>query len=176
MEQINRPASELLAEMGMDVETVLKSVVGKDKRVCRCGHAMTRHDSEGVCGTGTRRMMTCHCQGDNLKAVFSTDDLECFRFADAGSGTEHALAKGIARLASKGKGGFWLPNTYVCTVNDCGIQEKLMPVVLDMYHSSGAPKVVNILNKKMNSGPYPGWKDHFLCPSHFEQLSENYGH
>lgn len=170
----HKPASEILEGMGLKINQVLKSERANDKRVCRCGHAMTRHDTEGLCSTGTRRVMTCHCQGDNQKAVFVADDLECFRYSDVGSGTEHALAKGIARLASKGKGGFWVVDAYQCTVADCDNRAKLMPVVLDMYHTSGSPKVVNILNKRLNSGPYPGWRDHFLCPSHYEQLSESY--
>lgn len=169
-----KSAVEILGDMGFNANQVLSHERANDKRVCRCGHAMTRHDSDGLCASGISRVMTCHCQGDNLKAVFVAEDLECFRYSDFGSGQYHALTKGIARLATKGKGGFWAVDAYECTVAGCENQDKLVPVVLDMYHVSGTPKVVDILNKKMNAGPYAGWKDHFLCPAHYEQLSENY--
>jgi len=162
-----KPPSELLAAMGYTVEEVLDKNDLSAKLVCRCGHPMIRHDEEGVCSLSR---MKCHCQGENKKAVFKTQNLEVFRYADGSSGAAHPLTKGIARLAEKGQYGEWISDTHLCAFDECLATENLIPVLLDIHHISGSPQIIRNAHQRQEF--YAGWKDRFACPVHYEMYLE----
>jgi hypothetical protein len=168
-------AREALAFMGYDPDVAidkhkqLREDSRADKRVCRCGHPMSRHKEDqrnDYCSVGR---MKCHCSPTNKKAVLTASSLRSFRYRSNGPNEEHAIIRGIADLASKGGTVEIITEAFVCGMPDCGVTENLVPVVIQSAGQEGPPLLTNM--KAIRWGNHlPGWRDRFLCPTHFEEI------
>lgn len=109
-----KPAGDALAALGMSLEEVLDmdSVLRtrppiRDGRICICGHAVSKHTSlpngKIMCKPSK---MDCPCH--EVRAVIDVEDTRPFLRRTQGGGSMHALSRGLAALATSGKGAQWI--------------------------------------------------------------------
>ena len=105
---------DALAMMGLSVEDVdtadaellEKKKHGVDRQVCACGHAMSRHTViHGVVLCKPARM-ECPCK--RARPVLETTDTRMFIRKTDGSGSAHALIRGIRAAVEKAKQVAWI--------------------------------------------------------------------
>jgi hypothetical protein len=102
-----------------------------DKRICICGHPISRHDPvTNICKPSR---LDCPCKRKH--AVLDVPNTRFFLAKTLGSGEKHALSRGIF-LARKGMGedfdtrAEWLV-PLKCENPPCGKETKLFPVMCD---------------------------------------------
>ena len=106
-------AEDALAAIGISLEdaidgdnALLRSSGNKSKLVCVCGHPVSRHtETVGVVYCKPTRM-ECPCK--KIRPVLEAEDLRCFLRKTAGSGSMHALTRGMAASAQKEKKVRWV--------------------------------------------------------------------
>lgn len=102
-----------------------------DKRICICGHPMSRHDKE----TKKCRPARFDCPCKRNHAVLDVPNTRYFLSRSQGSGEKHALTRGIF-LARKAMGedfderAEWLVELN-CENPSCGKPTKLFPILCD---------------------------------------------
>jgi len=113
-------------------EAVRQAPYRNDKRICICGHQMSKHNEEtSACKPGR---FECPCQ--RKQAVIEVPDTRYFMSRSLGSGEKHALTRGIF-LARQGMGDTfdekakWLVDM-VCENPACKQETKLYPVRCDL--------------------------------------------
>ena len=85
---------------------LLRSAGMKSKDVCVCGHPVSRHtDTHGVVYCKPTRM-ECPCK--KVRPVLEAEDLRAFLRKTAGSGSQHALTRGMAASAQRSKKVKWV--------------------------------------------------------------------
>lgn len=105
-------AEDALAAIGISVSeaiegdsSLLRSAGSRDKSICVCGHPVSRHtDTHGAVYCKPTRM-ECPCK--KVRPVLEAEDLRCFLRKTAGSGSMHALTRGMAASAQKEKKVRW---------------------------------------------------------------------
>lgn len=105
---------DALAAMGMNASEVLEidetlrtRPAVRDGRICICGHGVAKHivfDNGAVRCKPSK--MECPCK--KLRPVIDAEDTRPFLRKTGGSGTAHALARGLAVLAENGKDANWI--------------------------------------------------------------------
>lgn len=112
-------------------EAVRQAPYRNDKRICICGHQMSKHNEEThKCRPGR---FDCECR--RMLPVIEVPDTRYFMSRSLGSGEKHALTRGIF-LARQGMGEIfdekakWLVDM-VCENPSCGKPTKLFPVRCD---------------------------------------------
>lgn len=102
-----KPAQEILTEMGIDpdeairVDQHLTNRPRGDKRICLCGHSVSRHDltlERPSCVVGKQ---FCPCR--KIQPVLVVEDTRPFIRKTDGASVLHALTRGIAAAALKGQ-------------------------------------------------------------------------
>lgn len=116
--------SNPLAMLGLDLDEVLATDDAlrvkpkhRDGRICLCGHSVTRHQVEpvtGIFGGCTPSRLQCPCK--RINPVFDAEDTRPFMRKTNWSGSEHAFARGLAKLVESGKSGEWIIdlNCFAC--------------------------------------------------------------
>jgi hypothetical protein len=116
-----------LEKMGLSLEEVLevdeKLIKDtrrgkKDRRICLCGHPMSRHAEYAGVLSCKPTAMQCPCK--KMRPVLEADDVRPFLRKTEGSGAMHALTRGIASAVSTGKMVNWIVDV-VC--DKCGSTE-----------------------------------------------------
>lgn len=81
--------------------------VETDKRICICGHAVSRHtNGEGeVDDYCTPSSIICPCK--HIRSVLTTQDTRLFLMKTLGSGMSHALLRGLLLAEKKKKESLW---------------------------------------------------------------------
>lgn len=104
-----------LEAMGLSIEEVLEvdqklindTKRGKrDRRICVCGHPMTRHTEYSGILSCKPTAMQCPCK--KMRPVLEADDVRPFLRKTEGSGAMHALTRGIASAVSTSKKVEWI--------------------------------------------------------------------
>jgi hypothetical protein len=121
-----------LEALGLTVDDVEKADQEKrekgprDRRVCVCGHGVSRHtNAHGAIYCKPARM-ECPCK--KIQPVLETNDTRPFLRKTDGMGAQHALARGIKEAITRGKSVKWLIDM-VCWNPNCGkTVTKLTPV------------------------------------------------
>lgn len=122
-------AREALLALGLDADEVMSvdeslrdRPAVRDGRICLCGHGVTRHNKEtGYC---LPSKMGCPCM--KLRPVIDTEDTRPFMRKTQGMGSLHALSRGLAAVAMKGKEAHWIIEL-VC--DKCGeFNDSIIPV------------------------------------------------
>ena len=105
-------AEDALAAIGISLDeavdgdnSLLRSTGNKSKMICVCGHPASRHTSTAVYVYCKPTRMECPCK--KIRPVLEAEDLRCFLRKTAGSGSMHALTRGIAASAQKKKKVRW---------------------------------------------------------------------
>ena len=83
-----------------------------DKRICLCGHSVSRHDTtldRPVCTVGK---MYCPCK--RIQPVLTVEDTRPFIRKTEGASILHALTRGIASAADRGQEMEFIPEAWVC--------------------------------------------------------------
>ncbi len=106
---------DALEAMGLtfdEVEAADKAIVnksksgGRDKRICVCGHAVSKHTTYAGILTCKPSAMLCPCK--KIHPVLTADDTRMFLRKTEGAGAMHALSRGIYACISAGKGVEWI--------------------------------------------------------------------
>jgi hypothetical protein len=106
-------ASDALRALGIDPDSAIQTdnalkdrSSDKDKRVCLCGHGMSKHkEIAGVVMCKPSRM-DCPCK--KSRAVLDVEDTRVFLRRTVGGGMMHALSRGLSALVSSGKSATWI--------------------------------------------------------------------
>ena len=105
--------TDALASMGLtvddiddaDKELLARKSYGTDRQICLCGHGVSRHTvTNGVVFCKPARM-ECPCK--RVRPVLITEDTRMFIRKTDGSGSAHALARGIRATVEKNKSVSW---------------------------------------------------------------------
>ena len=119
------------SDMKLVDEALRQSPRRNDKRICICGHPVSRHNETTKKCRPSR--FDCPCQ--RLHPVIEVPDTRYFLSRSNGSGEKHALTRGIF-LARKGMGedfdsrASWLVDL-ICENPSCGKPTKLFPIRCD---------------------------------------------
>lgn len=124
-----------LEQLGMTIEDVNEvddslrtRPAVRDGRICLCGHGVSRHSvntiGQVLC---TPSKMTCPCL--KVRPVLDVEDTRPFLRRTQGSGQNHALIRGLARVIEQGKRAEWI-ETPACDMPDCGSTVGVIPVPL----------------------------------------------
>ena len=106
---------DALKAMGLSFEEVAaadKKLVaktksgGRDRRICVCGHAMTKHTVYSGVVDCKPSALRCPCK--KPRPVLEVDDTRVFLRKTEGAGAMHALSRGIYACISAGKGVEWI--------------------------------------------------------------------
>jgi len=124
-------AKEALSALGLDMDEVLEvdkslrnRTSDRDGRVCLCGHGVTRHTEIPGGHYCLPSRMSCPCL--KLRPVIDTEDTRPFMRKTQGMGSLHALSRGLAAVAMKGKDAHWIIEL-VC--DKCGeFNDSIIPV------------------------------------------------
>jgi hypothetical protein len=114
-------------------KTLAKNPRKNDKRICACGHPMSRHDADNEMHCKPARF-DCPCRIPT--AVLEVPDNRYFLARNEGSGEKHALMRGIF-MARKGmqekfdQEANWLID-FKCQNPTCGKDTKAYPVRCDV--------------------------------------------
>lgn len=110
-------------------EQLAKSRLGRDKRICICGHPMSRHTlnprGQVVCKPTA---MYCPCK--EKRAVLEVEDCRDFLFKTAGSAKFHALGRGITVAIEKGHKVEWIIDI---RCDRCGEEKPIVPVAVSQH-------------------------------------------
>ena len=79
---------------------------GRDRRVCVCGHAMTKHTVYSGMVDCKPSALRCPCK--KPRAVLEVDDTRVFLRKTEGAGAMHALARGMYSSIHAGKSVKWI--------------------------------------------------------------------
>ena len=132
---------DMFASMGISPEEVVddrKDHYLVDKRICLCGHSITKHkdvnDNKYRDDFGNGGWMckpsakVCLC---NIPyPVKEVSDTRFFLRRTTGAGKLHALLKGMSTLATKGGTGRWLVTLTCAKCNESGDDKGISPVPL----------------------------------------------
>lgn len=126
-------AEEALLAIGLDPDeviaidqTVSKRTRRKDNRICICGHGVGRHQETAGRHMCNPSAMRCMCR--TFRPVLEAEDSRIFLRETLGPGKLHALSRGIAASAEKGKKVEWIVNL---TCDRCQDEEKkVLPIPL----------------------------------------------
>lgn len=110
-----------------------KHRLGRDKRVCVCGHPISRH-SLNPRGQVVCKPTAMYCPCKEQRAVLEVEDCRDFLFKTAGSAKFHALGRGIAASIEKGHKVEW---TIEVACDRCKEQKPVVPVPVSQ---SGVPR------------------------------------
>lgn len=106
-------ASDALRAMGIDpdsaiqMDKALKDRSGlRDKRVCICGHGVTKHTDVAGAVMCKPSRMECPCK--KVRPVLDVDDTRVFLRRTVGGGAMHALSRGLSALVMSGKSATWI--------------------------------------------------------------------
>jgi hypothetical protein len=116
--------SMTLEEVQAVAETYRDATKRRDRRVCACGHSMTKHQTVEIAGRELETRcyttkLTCPCLSP--KPVILASDVRPFLRRTKGSGQSHALMLGIAGLVSKeGRTFEWLEGWPRCELEALG--------------------------------------------------------
>jgi hypothetical protein len=134
-------AKELLEDMGINYEEFLEEDETrergrpKSKTVCICGHAVSRHEDSGI-GIRPCNALMRNCRCRNPIPVLESTDVRVFMSKTEGSGTLHALARGILAAGRKDIEVKWLDEERYC--HPCGATDvRLIPMAVS---SNGIPQ------------------------------------
>lgn len=166
---------DLASQLGFELSSLqltdeeLKKPREIDRRICLCGHPVSRHSLDGgvIC---VPARWQCHCK--NLKPVMVVDDTRLFAKRSYGYGEEHALMRTLPDMVRRHRKGEWLPNLN-CSVQNCDYQDHLLtPAMLEEDVQSGR---YIVLRNERNRRPSIYMRkiiDVLLCPAHLQQLLE----
>lgn len=127
-------AKDVLESMGISLEDAIrineeekeKIRSRRDGRICMCGHSIKQHldlgNGDFSCSTAR---MNCRCRSREVALV--ADDIRMFLFRTNGPSAQHALIRGIALSAQKGKGVQWVAKL-VCNICESDDGRKVVPV------------------------------------------------
>jgi hypothetical protein len=107
-------------------EQLAKSRIGRDKRVCVCGHPMSRH-SLNPRGAVVCKPTAMYCPCKEKRAVLEVEDCRDFLFKTAGSAKFHALGRGITASVEKGHEITWIIDI---RCDRCGEEKPIVPVAV----------------------------------------------
>ena len=112
-------------------EAVTRTPRSNDRRICICGHPMSRHDS--VTHACKPAALSCPCK--RKVAVIEVPNTRYFLAKTTGSGMNHALARGIFMARNAMGEDFderakWLVELR-CENPTCGKETKLFPIMTD---------------------------------------------
>lgn len=96
-----------------------------DKRVCICGHAMSRHLGNQPGQMCTANRLICPCTGE--RPVIETQDTRLFRMKTTGEGAQHALTRGIIVAVGKGKKVNWIIDLQCDKCQKAGVGANVVP-------------------------------------------------
>lgn len=101
-----------------------------DRRICACGHAMSRHRLNTITGRYACKPGQLSCACINQRPVIEVPNTRYFMRKSMGSGAKHALPRGVAASAEALGDEFtekkkWLIDE-VCDL--CGEESKFYPV------------------------------------------------
>lgn len=106
-------ASDALKALGIDpdeaqkMDSALKDRSSmKDKRVCICGHGVTKHTDVAGAVMCKPSRMECPCK--KVRAVLDVEDTRVFLRRTVGGGAMHALSRGLSALVMAGKSAKWI--------------------------------------------------------------------
>jgi len=111
-------AQDALKAMGLTTDEVIQvdsnlrtRPAKRDGRVCLCGHGVSKHTIVEVPGRETissckPSKMDCPCK--KVRPVIDVEDTRPFLRKTMGSGSMHALSRGLAVLAESGKSADWI--------------------------------------------------------------------
>jgi len=105
-------AAEALAMLGITLEEVddadeaLREKGPRDRRICACGHGVSRHTENYGAVYCKPARMECPCK--KVRPVLETNDTRAFLRKTDGMGVQHALTRGIAAAIKRGKSAKWL--------------------------------------------------------------------
>lgn len=131
-----------------------------DKRICICGHSISRHKRDEITGKMkcTPARFTCPCARKH--PVIEVPNTKYFLSRTTGSGEKHALTRGIY-LSQKAiseefnENAKWLVDLR-CEAPNCGKETKLFPVMCD-------PDGYRLYDTKPDGkNPDEGWT-YFYC-------------
>lgn len=89
-----------------DQDLIARRAYGNDRQICLCGHGVSRHTVvSGVVFCKPARM-ECPCK--RVRPVLVTEDTRMFIRKTEGSGSAHALTRGIRAAVEKNKGVSWV--------------------------------------------------------------------
>jgi len=119
------------SDMKLVDEALRQSPRRNDKRICICGHSVSRHDDT----TKLCRPSRFDCPCKRLHPVIEVPDTRYFLSRTLGSGEKHALTRGIylarqAQTEEFDERAKWLIDM-VCENPSCGAETKLFPVMCD---------------------------------------------
>ena len=126
-------ADDALRALGLDPEEAVATDAmlrqrpggGRDGRVCLCGHGAGRHTMASGIVLCKPARMECPCK--KLRPVLVADDVRPFLRKTAGSGTMHALIRGLAALSVSGRSAEWTVDL-VC--DKCGSGDGVVPAAV----------------------------------------------
>ena len=107
-------AEDALAAIGMNLDEVVEidntlrtRPAVRDGRICICGHGVSKHtDYNNGVVTCKPSKMDCPCK--KIRPVLEAQDTRPFLRRTQGSGSLHALSRGMAALATQGKSATWI--------------------------------------------------------------------
>jgi len=124
--------SDALAKLGMSLEEVRevdekltrKNKAKRDRRVCLCGHGVSKHTTfNGILVCKPSAMM-CPCK--RLRPVLEAEDTRMFLRKTEGAGAMHALSRGIYAALEAGRSVEWIVDL---TCDKCNATDKrVVPV------------------------------------------------
>lgn len=130
------PAEDILKQMGYDPEETLKKDKESrnkviDRKVCICGHGMSRHMEVEGRGFWTCNPSKLYCPCEQPVAVLEVSDTRPFLRTTRGYGIDHALIRGLSSLFEKGGTGGWIGEFPYCAI--CKTKEgPIHPVAVNM--------------------------------------------
>lgn len=124
-------AFDVLRSMGIDPEEAIAEAEEReaapktDKRICSCGHAISRHYEADLGGDRGIRVECSaqkgNCSCKSIDPVLTVEDKRLFLRKTEGPFGGHALTQGIVASAKVGVGVEWIPDAFVCA--SCGTKE-----------------------------------------------------
>lgn len=124
---------------------------GKSREVCVCGHSINHHSQTSaglsVCNPGNT---ACRCS--TARGVLVAENLRLFMFGTTGSGTDHALSKGMLACFGASAGFEWIEKPDVLC--DKCQEPTAMPIpvaLLELTSEDGKPMYsISDTTQKMN--------------------------
>lgn len=132
---------DALAMMGLTVEEVQEAdrkiiqktkAGGRDRRICVCGHAVSKHTTYAGILDCKPSALRCPCK--KIRPVLEVDDTRVFLRKTEGGGAMHALSRGIYSSIQAGKNVRW---TIDLMCDRCGsTANNVVPVPVSQSGSS----------------------------------------
>lgn len=132
-------AEDALAAMGLSIDEVAKAdkeitartkAGNRDRRVCLCGHGVSKHTN--FAGTLTCKPSAMFCKCKKIRPVLETSDTRIFLRKTEGAGAMHALSRGIFAAVKAGRDVEW---TVELKCDKCGSTQG--PIVPSPVTQSG---------------------------------------